>query len=343
MTLCEASFPPAPSRSFSQTWRGRPSFSTSSAPNYTRRSPAPPRGPRSLRRRGGVEVDTQGDAFFFAFPTAPGALAAAEGMTTAHGTRGGPNPGAHRPAHGHPSSLAMERGTSAMTSTAPPASPLVGHGGQVLVSSSTARLSRGEASDLGEHRLKDFSAPERIYQFGAGDFPPQEPPTGPTSPSRRRRFSEERHELAEVALAPSLFGGRPPAHADGARGGRARRDSPHRPPVLSPDSYADGVWWIPLAPLRDPTLVLETAAQVVGVEERPGRPHPGQGMLCLFDNFEQVVEAAADLAELLASCPNLDLLVTSESRCMSRVSRSTRCRRSFTRKGSASSSPGREL
>ena len=49
--------------------------------------------------QGGVEVDTQGDAFFFAFPTAPGALAAAEAMTEA--LAAGTNPGASRTAHGH--------------------------------------------------------------------------------------------------------------------------------------------------------------------------------------------------------------------------------------------------
>ena len=45
----------------------------------------------------------------------------------------------------------------------------VGHGGQVLVSQSTARSRRGDSVlDLGEHRLKDLTAPERIYQFGDG-------------------------------------------------------------------------------------------------------------------------------------------------------------------------------
>ena len=46
-----------------------------------------------------------------------------------------------------------------------------GHGGQVLVSSSTAQLAERELRDLGEHRLKDLSASERIYQLGEGDFP----------------------------------------------------------------------------------------------------------------------------------------------------------------------------
>ena len=48
--------------------------------------------------QGGVEVDTQGDAFFFAFPTAPGALAAAEAMTEA--LAAGPIHVRDRPAHG---------------------------------------------------------------------------------------------------------------------------------------------------------------------------------------------------------------------------------------------------
>src|SRR3972149_327644 len=46
-----------------------------------------------------------------------------------------------------------------------------GYGGQVLVSASTAQLVELELTDLGEHRLKDLSAAERIFQFGDGAFP----------------------------------------------------------------------------------------------------------------------------------------------------------------------------
>ena len=80
---------------------------------------------------------------------------------------------------------------------------------------------------------------------------------------------------------------------------------------LASDRYPDGVWWVPLAPLRDPALVLETAAQVVGAKSDIAESISDKAMLLLFDNFEQVVEAAPDVASLLASCPNLDLLVTS--------------------------------
>jgi len=68
---------------------------------------------------------------------------------------------------------------------------------------------------------------------------------------------------------------------------------------------------VPLAPLRDPALVLETAAQVVGSKNGLAEHISDKEMLCLFDNFEQVVAAGTELAELLASCPNLEVLVTS--------------------------------
>ncbi|HLG07954.1 MAG TPA: tetratricopeptide repeat protein, partial [Gaiellaceae bacterium] len=77
------------------------------------------------------------------------------------------------------------------------------------------------------------------------------------------------------------------------------------------EAFPDGIWWVPLAPLRDPRLVLETAAQIVGSKNGLAEHIQDKEMLCLFDNFEQVVEAAGDLASLLSSCPKLDLLVTS--------------------------------
>jgi predicted ATPase len=75
--------------------------------------------------------------------------------------------------------------------------------------------------------------------------------------------------------------------------------------------YGDGVWWVPLAALRDPRLVLEGAAQVLGVKDGLADHIGDKSMLLVLDNFEQVVEAAAGLADLLASCNRLELLVTS--------------------------------
>ena len=103
---------------------------------------------------GGVEVDTQGDAFFFAFPTAPGALAAAQAFTETLAA------GAIRVrvgVHTGPPLLSDEGyvGDDVHLAARVAAS---GHGGQVLLSSATAGLVELPLSDLGEHRLKDIPA-----------------------------------------------------------------------------------------------------------------------------------------------------------------------------------------
>jgi predicted ATPase len=83
---------------------------------------------------------------------------------------------------------------------------------------------------------------------------------------------------------------------------------------MASDAYPDGVWWVPLAPLRDPALVLATAGEVVGSTNGLAEHIRDKAMLCLFDNFEQVVDAAPDLAALIGACPNLDVVVTSRER-----------------------------
>ena len=113
---------------------------------------------------GGVEVDTQGDAFFFAFPTAPGAIAAAASFTeTLASAPISVRVGLHT---GTP--LLTEEGYVGGDVHRAARIAAAGHGGQVLVSSSTAQLVELELTDLGEHRLKDLSAPERIYQIRGG-------------------------------------------------------------------------------------------------------------------------------------------------------------------------------
>src|SRR5438552_9650595 len=122
----------------------------------------------AFARHGGVEVDTQGDAFFYAFPTAPGALAAATEATEA--LTGGPirvRIGVHT---GTP--LLTDEGYVGADVHRAARIAAIGHGGQVLVSAATRTLVDRQLTDLGEHRLKDLSAPERIYQLGPGEFPP---------------------------------------------------------------------------------------------------------------------------------------------------------------------------
>ena len=131
-------------------------------------------------RRYGVEVDTQGDAFFFAFEAAPAAFAAAAELTAALSS--GPvqvRVGLHTgtPLVSEESYVGVDVHRAARIAAS-------GHGGQVLVSQSTASLVDGDLRDLGEHRFKDLLAAERVYQLGSRDFPPFRS-LGRTNPPRR--------------------------------------------------------------------------------------------------------------------------------------------------------------
>ena len=92
------------------------------------------------------------------------------------------------------------------------------------------------------------------------------------------------------------------------------------------DSFADGVCFVPLAPVSDPAIVMNTIAHTLGQEHQPLRPHlptehteylkaflHDKHFLLLLDNFEQVVMAAPDLTDLLTACLHLKILVTSRA------------------------------
>jgi predicted ATPase/class 3 adenylate cyclase len=259
-------------------------------------------------RHDGVEVDTQGDAFFFAFGTAPGAIAAAGEMTeTLALGQVQVRIGLHT---GTP--LLTEEGYVGGDVHRAARIAAAGHGGQVLVSSSTATLVEIELTDLGEHRLKDLSAPERIYQLGDGEFPALKSLYRTNLPVPATAFLGREGELAEVLSLLSREDTRLLTLT--GPGGTGKTRLALQAAAEASDFFPDGIWWVPLAPLRDPKLVLETAAQVVGSRNGLAEHISDKAMLCLFDNFEQVVEAGAELAELLAACPNLEVLVTSRER-----------------------------
>ena len=249
---------------------------------------------------GGVEVDTQGDAFFVAFPTAPGALAAAA---------------AARDALAIPVRMGLHSGTPLLTEEGYVGPDVhraariaaAGHGRQILVSSSTAALVDAELCDLGPHRLKDLSAPERIFQLGDGEFPPLKSLHQTNLPIPATPFLGREKELPEVV---GLLDGTRLLTLTGP-GGSGKTRLALQAAALAAEGYPDGVWWVPLAPLRDPQLVLSTASQALGGRNGPAEHIGDKRMLILLDNFEQVADAAPDVAQLLSSCPNLAVLVTS--------------------------------
>src|SRR5919109_2212082 len=154
---------------------------------------------RALReafgRHGGVEVDTQGDAFFVAFPTADGALAAAEDAQSAL-----PGPirvrmGVHT---GEP--LVIDGGYVGIDVHRGARIAAAGHGGQVLVSETARAALTGTVpvKDLGEQRLKDLGAPIRLFQLGDETFPPLKVLYRSTLPVQPNLLVGRERELAEA-------------------------------------------------------------------------------------------------------------------------------------------------
>jgi predicted ATPase/class 3 adenylate cyclase len=257
---------------------------------------------------GGVEVDTQGDAFFFAFPTAPGAVGAAAAFIEALA------------AGAVAVRVGLHTGTPLLTDEGYVGDDVhraariaaCGHGGQVLVSTSTAQLIESKLLDLGEHRLKDLSAPERIYQLGDGDFPALTSLYRTNLPVPATPFLGREREVREVV--DLLAEGDTRLVTLTGPGGTGKTRLALQAAGMASDAYPDGVYWIPLAPLRNPALVLVAAAQTLGSKNGLAEHIADKSMLCLFDNFEQVVEAASELAALVSACPHLDVLVTSRER-----------------------------
>jgi predicted ATPase len=255
---------------------------------------------------GGIEVDTQGDAFFFAFPTAAGALA------TARKAQAALAPGRIRVRMGIHTGTPVLAAEGYVGPDVHRAARIAaaGHGGQVLISAATAGLvDRSELVDLGEHRLKDLSTPERIYQLGAGEFPPLKTLYQTNLPVPTTSFLGRQRELADVTNLLARAEVRVVTLT--GPGGTGKTRLALQAAGASAELFPAGVWWVPLTPLRDPGLVLATAAGVLGASGDLADHIGDRQLLLLFDNFEQVVAAAIDVGRLLARCPNLKALVTS--------------------------------
>src|SRR5215213_2851029 len=286
---------------------------------------------------GGAEVDTQGDAFFFAFPTAPGALAAAAEAVEA--LAAGPirvRMGLHT---GTPH--LTEEGYVGVDVHRAARIAAVGHGGQVLVSAATRALVDGELRDRGEHRLKDLSAPERIYQLGDHDFPPLKSLHRTNLPVPATPFLGRERELAEVL--DLLEGGDLRLVTLTGPGGTGKTRLALQAAGAAADAHPDGVYWVPLAPLRDPELVLQAAAQALAAEDGLAEDIGDKSLLLLFDNFEHVVEAATSSRS--CSPPVRTCACSSPAaNCFGfRPSRHMRCLRSSRKRDASFSSPALAL
>ncbi len=264
---------------------------------------------RALReawgRYEGVEVDTQGDAFFVGFARASDAVAAAANAQLA--LAGGPvrvRMGLHT---GEP--LLADQGYVGFDVHRAARIAAAGHGGQVLLSQATADLAGVDVRDLGLHRLKDLSAPERLFQLGTEDFPPLKTLHETNLPVPGTPFLGREREIDQIA---ALLG-RPDVRLVTLTGpgGSGKTRLALQAAASAAEDYDRGVWWVPLASLADPALVLTAAAQALGSKDTLSATVGDHCLLLLLDNFEHLLDAAVGVGETIRSCPNLTVLVTS--------------------------------
>jgi predicted ATPase/class 3 adenylate cyclase len=268
----------------------------------------------------GVEIDTQGDAFFVAFPTAAAALSAARDSVEALE----PGPVTVR--------IGVHTGTPVLTDEGYVGEDVhraariaaSGHGGQILVSASTAALVDAEAHrlrDLGEHRFKDLAKPERVYQVGHGEFAPIRSLSPSNLPVPATPFFGREDELARVGNLlgdPSLR-----VLTLTGPGGTGKTRLAIQAAAESSEGFPGGLWWVPLAPLEDARLALSEVAASLGVEEQAGTPLAetietrtgARRTLVVLDNAEHLLPGlATEISPLTRNGGETTFLVTSRER-----------------------------
>jgi predicted ATPase/class 3 adenylate cyclase len=276
---------------------------------------------------GGVEIETAGDAFFVAFSRPSDAVAAAADAQRALALLGLPvRMGVHvgEVVLGETGYVGMEVHRAARICSA-------GHGGQVLISRAMRELVEDDLPvgislrDLGAHRLKDLSRPQRLTQVVIEGLPSAFPAL---------RTLENRP--TNLPIQPTSLIGRGSELADIAE--RLRRGDTRLLTLTGPggagktrlalqaaanliEDFPHGVFLVALAPITDHALVLPTVAQMLGLHTR-GTARlvesltnylRGQQLLLVLDNFEHLLGAATSIAQLLASAPGLRVLATSRT------------------------------
>jgi predicted ATPase/class 3 adenylate cyclase len=276
----------------------------------------------------GLVVKSTGDGTIAVFSSAPDACAAATAAQVS--LAGWTSAPSLRVRMGLHTGAATERDGDYFGSTLNRAARLmaIGHGGQILVSHATEQLVRDllrdgvELADLGEHRLRDLSSPERVFQLcvpGLGvEFPPVRSldvlrtnlPVQLTSFVGRdddvKTVGELLHEHRVVTLT-------------GVGGvGKTRLALQVAADLL--DGYPDGVWLVELAPLGEEGRVVEAIAAAFGVDPSPGKTVEqsllgairSSSVLVVLDNCEHLLDEVSRVAGVLAgTAPELVVLATS--------------------------------
>ena len=277
----------------------------------------------------GQVVKSTGDGLHGVFAAAGDAVQAAVSAQRGLGTESWGETGGLRVRMGLHSGVAEVRDGDYFGSTLNRAARLmaVAHGGQVVCSAATADLARDvlatvEFRDLGEHRLRDLSRAERVFEVRGSGLASEFPPLASLDafpgnlPLQASSFVGRQREVARVIEA---LGDARVVTLTGVGGvGKTRLAVQVAADVLP--RFREGAWVVELAPVRDPEGVAGALAAVFGVTARAGQSLVDalveflatKQMLLVLDNCEHVLGVVADLVETLErSCAGLVVLATS--------------------------------
>ena len=282
----------------------------------------------------GTEVDTAGDAFFVIYPDPTSAVNGAveaqrllqsepwpEGVAVR--VRMGIHMGRPKFINGEHVGIDVHRAARICS---------CGHGGQIVLSRETVdELGMSQLPGqvtlrkLGRHRLKDLRYPETLYDVvvdgldqtfkpvrSLNNLPTNLPLTRPELFGRDADASALRDMLKGSARRLITLTG---------TGGVGKSSLARSVGLDAIADFPDGVYLFELSGIEDPTLVMPTVAQTIGVRDFPGRPVVidiasavgTEQQLFILDTFEHLMDARSDLAQLINACPNLHVIVTSRS------------------------------
>ena len=286
---------------------------------------------QAIEGAGGHIFNTAGDAFHAVFATIPDAVDAALALQRAVAAEAWPTVmplpvraaihlGTAQPRDGDYYGPALNRAARLCAA---------GHGGQILFSHAAQELARDQLPHgatlrvLGEHRLKDLGRPERVFQLAVPDLPADLPPL--------RTLDAYRHNLplqatpligreAEVQTVIRLLQ-RPDVRLLTliGPGGIGKTRLALQIAAERLDDKLNGVWFVDLSAVRDPGLVLPAIGSALTIADAGENPLMERLVgylrerhaLLVLDNFEQVMAAGPQLADLLSATPHVQALVTS--------------------------------
>ena len=202
------------------------------------------------------------------------------------------------------------------------------YGGQVLISEDAyIQLTEKEKieisyRDLGDRRLKDLIQPVKIYQLISKGLPSDFPPlktldARPNNlPVQLTSFIGREDEIKKVK---ELLNNTHLLTLTGPGGvGKTRLSLQVGADVI--DDFANGVWFVELAPIIDPVLLPQEILRELGIKEEPKKTLEetltgylkDKEILIILDTCEHIIEACAMLTEkLLTKCPKLKIIATS--------------------------------